>query len=74
MKAINQKCLLLHLQEKTELSGLGMSFGNSRYPLDATTPLPASIEPASLSEFWRLLQQGQDEALANLSSELEGLV
>jgi hypothetical protein len=60
---------ILHLQEKPELNGLGMSFGNSRYPLDADTPLPASLEPASVPEFLRLIAQGQEEAKAKLKAE-----
>ncbi len=60
----------LHLQEQPELGGLGMSFGNPRYPLDATTPLPSSITPASISEFWRLSEQGEQEATDNLRAEL----
>ncbi len=61
---------LLYIQEQPELGGMGMSFGNSRYPLDATTPLPAVIEPASLVEALRLIEQGQDEAEAALRAEL----
>lgn len=63
---------VMHLQEKTELSGTGMSFANARYPLDADTPLPAMLEPASLTEFWRIIDQGHAEALAKLHAEFTG--
>lgn len=61
---------VLYCQEQPELNGLGMSFANARYPLDATTPLPAMIEPASLPLFWNLIQQAEDEAKAKLTQEL----
>lgn len=61
---------LLYLQEQPELSGTGTSFGNARYPLDATTPLPAVIEPASIVEAIGLIEQGQAEAEARLREEL----
>lgn len=61
---------VLHLQEQPELNGLGMSFANARYPIDATTPLPATIEPASISEFWRIIEQGKEEARQRLKEEL----
>jgi len=63
---------LLYTQEKSELAGMGMSFGNSRYPLDATTPLPAVIEPASLKTFFELVDLAQEEAEAALRAELGG--
>lgn len=62
---------VLYLQE--QLDGLGgsvMGFGNARYSLDATTPLPLSVEPASLVEALRLIEEGQMEADANLRAEL----
>ena len=61
---------LLYLQEQPDLGGFGMSFGNSRYPIDSTTPLPPIIEPASISEALNLIQGGQDEADATLRAEL----
>lgn len=62
---------LLYLTEHSELSGLGHSFGNARYPLDATTELPAFIEPASIIEAIRLIEeQGQQEAEDALRQEL----
>jgi hypothetical protein len=62
---------LLYLTEHSELSGLGHSFGNARYPLDAQTALPASIEPASIIEAIRLIEEvGQQEAEDSLRLEL----
>lgn len=61
---------LLYIQEQPEIGGLGMSFGNARYPLDAVTPLPAVIEPASLVEALRLIEAGQQEAEEALRIEL----
>ncbi len=60
----------LQLQAQPEFGGTGMSFANSRYPLEATTPLPPFIEPASLPEFWSLIESGQREADEVLMSEL----
>lgn len=60
----------LLIQEQPELGGVGMSFGNSRYPLEAVTPLPAVIEPASIVAFWEILEQGQKEADEQLRIEL----
>jgi hypothetical protein len=53
---------ILYLTEHPELAGLGHSFGNARYPLGVTTPLPPSIEPASIVEALRLIELGQSEA------------
>jgi hypothetical protein len=61
---------LLYLQAQPEIGGLGMSISNSRYPLDATTPLPAVVEPASLAEAFTLIERGQQEAEAALRAEL----
>lgn len=61
---------MLYLQEQPDMNGMGMSFGNSRYPLDAQTPLPAVIEPASIVEAFRLIELGQAEADAALAAEL----
>lgn len=61
---------VLYIQEQPGENGLAVSFGNARYPLDADTPLPATIEPASLVEALRLIENGQDEAQANLAAEL----
>lgn len=62
---------LLYLQEQPDLNGTGVSFGNPRYPLDASTELPAVLEPASIAEALRLIEQGQAEADDNLRRELE---
>lgn len=61
---------LLYLQEQPDLNGTGTSFGNPRYPLDATTELPAVLEPASLVEALSLIEQGQAEADNKLREEL----
>jgi len=61
---------LLYTQEQPDLNGTGVSFGNSRYALDATTELPAVIEPASIVEALRLIELGQEEAVENLKKEL----
>lgn len=61
---------LLLTQEREELAGMGMSFANARYPLDATTPLPPFIEPASLVSFWELIDTAQAEAEANILAAL----
>jgi hypothetical protein len=59
----------LYLTEHSELAGLGHSFGNSRYPL-GVTPLPPYIEPASIPEALRLIEEGQKEADSMLDQEL----
>ncbi len=60
---------VLYLTEHSELAGLGHSYGNARYPL-GVTPLPAVIDPASLTEALRLIEQGQKEADDLLAQEL----
>jgi len=60
----------LFLTEHLELAGLGHSFGNARIPLEATTPIPAYIEPASILEAIRLIDQAQAEADEALALEL----
>lgn len=61
----------LYLQEYPEMAGMGHSFGNARYPLDATTPLPPFIEPASIPHALDLIEGGQAEAEASIKAELE---
>lgn len=61
----NEHILYLSAYEENGITGMG----NSRYPLDATTPLPDSLCPASLVEALALIEQGQDEALENLRME-----
>jgi hypothetical protein len=61
---------ILHLTESSELAGIGHSFGNARYSLDASTKLPTTIEPASLVQALQLIQAGQQEAEENLKKEL----
>ncbi len=62
---------VLYIAEQPELAGLGHSFGNARYPMGAT-PLPATVEPASLVEAIALIERGQEEADAALAAELAG--
>ncbi len=61
---------VLYLQEQGENNGAVMGFGNARYSLDATTPLPLSIEPASLVEALNKIEEGASEAADNLRAEL----
>lgn len=61
---------ILYLQEQPDLNGAGVSFGNPRYPIGATTELPAIIEPASLVEALRLIEAGQEEAYLRDKEEL----
>jgi hypothetical protein len=60
----------LYLNAQPEMNGMGMSFSNARYPLDATTALPAIIEPASLPLALELIEKGQQEAGNALKEEL----
>jgi hypothetical protein len=64
---------ILNLQEQPAILGggsTGMYFGNSRYPLDAASELPARMEPASLVGAIELIQRGQQEAEDALRAEL----
>lgn len=61
---------LMYLEPQPEIGGMGVTVGNPRYALDASTPLPAIIEPASLPEALRLIEQGELEAEENLRREL----
>ena len=61
---------VLYLQEQSENNGAVMGFGNARYSLDATDPLPLSVEPASLVEALRLIEEGAAQAEENLRAEL----
>ena len=61
---------VLYLQEQSENGGAVMGFGNARYSLDATTPLPLSVEPASLVAALDLIEGGAVEAEDNLRAEL----
>jgi len=63
---------VLYLQEQPGENGLFTSFGNSRCPIDASTPLPATLEPASLVGALELIENGQKEADAALEAELAG--
>ena len=60
---------ILHLTEAEELAGLGHSFGNSRAPL-GVTPLPPTIEPASLVGAIELINAAQQEADSVYAQEL----
>lgn len=61
---------ILYLQEQPDNAGISTSFGNSRYPLDASSVLPATIEPASIVEALRLIDQGKEEAKESLRISL----
>ena len=61
---------VLHLQEQPDFGGTGMSQGNARYPMDATTPLPATLEPADLGKALELIEEGEKEAEDKLRREL----
>lgn len=61
---------VLYLQEQPLSSGMGMSFGNSRFPLEATTTLPATIEPADLAAALDLIDAGEQEAEQAIRAEL----
>lgn len=58
----------LYLCEHPELAGMGHSFGNARFPL-GVDPLPLYLEPASLPEALRLIEEGQTQADALLKQE-----
>lgn len=60
----------LYLQEQPDLGGVGMSFANARYPLDAEVPLPAVVEPASVVEALRLIQDGERQAKEAIMREV----
>lgn len=66
--ATEQGSHVLYLKEH-DINGM-QGFGNARYPLDAQTPLPDKIEPASLVEALKLIEQGQVEAEEALREEL----
>lgn len=52
--------LLLQLQP--DQNGMATYYANSRYPLDASTPLPLDVSPASLRTAIELIEKGQAEA------------
>lgn len=54
----------------THLEGMNRTLGNSRYPIDAATKLPESIEPASITRALELFEQGEVEAEDALREEL----
>ena len=60
---------VLYIQQQPGATG-SISFGNARYPLDATTPLPAQIKPASVPQALELIEAGQQEAVEKLKLEL----
>lgn len=59
---------VLYIQEQSENGGV-MGFGNARYSLDASSPLPLSIEPASLVQALQLIENGLKEAEDNIRAE-----
>ncbi len=56
------KHALFLAEQPDPLGSGGMYFANSRYPLEAQTPLPAVLEPASVVEALRLIELGHAEA------------
>lgn len=60
----------MYLTAYSQLAGMGQSFGNARYPLEATTELPPYIEPADIGRALDLIDQGQAEADEALREEL----
>lgn len=61
---------VLYIQPQPGATSSAVSFGNARYPLDATTELPVQISPASIVEALRLIDLGQEEAYDALKAEL----
>jgi len=51
---------VMHLTEQSDAIGLSTIVANGRYPIDAITPLPASLEPASISQAITLIEQARD--------------
>lgn len=60
---------ILILKPQVGSSG-ALSFGNARYPLAASEQLPAVIKPASITEAFRLIEEGRKTAADNLRAEL----
>lgn len=60
---------VLYLETHQELNGM-VGYSNSRYPIDAATALPLMIEPASVSEAIRLIEEGEKEAEERAREEL----
>lgn len=56
----------LLMQSQLDQNGVGTYYANARYPIDATTPCPLDITPASLSEAIRLIEAAKAEAAASL--------
>lgn len=61
---------VLYLQPKTELGGLGFSFSNARFALGSQASLTKAIEPASVVEALKLIEDSKEEATARLRAEL----
>jgi energy-coupling factor transporter ATP-binding protein EcfA2 len=61
---------IMYIQEQPDTVGLSTVVCNSRYPIDAVTPLPTTLEPASLSGALALIEQGKEEAMAAVRQEL----
>jgi hypothetical protein len=64
---------VLYLQEQADPVSGGMIFANARYPINATTTCPVTVEPASLVEALEIIAKGQQEAEDNVKLEL-GLI
>jgi energy-coupling factor transporter ATP-binding protein EcfA2 len=61
---------LMHIQEQPDAVGLSTIVSNARYPIDAPTPLPPTIEPASISQAIELIERGKEEAKLAVQQEL----
>jgi energy-coupling factor transporter ATP-binding protein EcfA2 len=61
---------VMYIQEQPDTIGLSTVVSNARYPLDASTPLPATIEPASITRAIELIERGKEEAVAAVKQEL----
>lgn len=61
---------IMYIQEQPDTVGLSTVVSNARYPIDAVTPLPTTIEPASLSGALALIEQGREEAVIAVKQEL----
>jgi hypothetical protein len=60
----------LYLTEYPDSAGMGHSFGNSRIPIGAYESLPPYLEPASIPEVFRRLEEAQVDETARLANEL----
>jgi energy-coupling factor transporter ATP-binding protein EcfA2 len=61
---------IMYIQEQPDTVGLSTVVSNSRYPIDAPTPLPTTIEPASVWKALELIEAGKKEAERAVKEEL----